>query len=253
VEKSYIGITGFMASSEVLSVLDEVPEVSNRCIMVGVLASQKTVFQNLQNKWPNRYPNINEIAAIFSDHPLCLNLVHYNTKEPETLLKQMIGVTDFAGPNLHGFQLNVKWPSPKILEKYRRQHAQMKIVLQVGGGAFEAVQNSAKVLAKKVANEYVGLVDYILLDPSGGFGQPFDTKSAREYLEALREKDVERFLGLGVAGGLSPTTFDLVEPLVGDYPNLSIDAEGRLRDENDILDKDLAKEYVARALHMFAG
>lgn len=252
-QRPYIGITGFMTQDEVLSVLDAMPASSDRLVMVGVLASQKTIFLGLQNKWPNRYPGPNDIAAIFPNHPLVLNFVHYNTKEPETLLEQMLRVTELGGPNFQGFQLNVKWPSPQVLEEYRRQHPGMRIVLQVGGGAFKAVNDSPQILAAKVADEYDGLADYLLLDPSGGFGKPFDTARAREFLNALRERGVERFLGLGVAGGLSPTTLNLVEPLVDDFQALSIDAEGRLRDESDTLNQDVAKEYVSMALQIFAS
>ncbi|MDP3726249.1 MAG: hypothetical protein Q8R36_03570 [bacterium] len=242
-----------MSQSEALSVLDSVPSSSRRLVMIGVLASQKTVFLGGANKWPNRYPNLGDIAGIFPVHSLALNLVHYNTKEPETLLEQMLVVTRWGGPNFEGFQLNVAWPRPRILEKYRRRHGNMYIVLQIGGGAFKKIGDSPLRLAKKVIGEYKGLVDYVLLDPSGGYGKPFDSERIREYLVALREEGAERFIGLGVAGGLSPTTLNLVEPLVKDFPEVSIDAEGRLRDGNDKLDVSVAKKYVSKALEIFAS
>lgn len=251
--KPYVGITGFMSQGEVLSVLDVVSSSSHRLVMIGVLASQKTVFLGETNKWPNRYPNLGDIAGIFPVHSLALNLVHYNTKEPETLLEQMLEVTKWGGPNFEGFQLNVAWPRPQILEKYRCSHGNMKIVLQVGGGAFKKIDDSPIKLAKKIVNEYEGLVDYLLLDPSGGHGKLFDSERVREYLVALREEGAERFIGLGVAGGLSPTTLNLVEPLIKDFPEISIDAEGRLRDGDDKLDVDVAKKYVSKALQIFAN
>lgn len=240
-----------MSVSEAMSVLDAVPASSERLIMVGVLASQKTVFLGLENKWPNRYPSSSDISSIFPKHPLALNLIHYNTKEPETLLEQMLGVTKISGSCFHGFQLNVAWPSPKALEAYRQIHGGVKIVLQVGSSAFRKIGNSPVNLARKVMDEYDGLVDYLLLDPSGGLGEPFNTALAREYLEELRGQGAERFLGLGVAGGLSPTTLNLVEPLARAFPKLCIDAEGRLRDENDTLDLSVAREYVSKAMRTF--
>ncbi len=240
-----------MSHSEAISVLDATPVSSDRLVMIGVLASQTTVFLGLKNKWPNRYPNPSDIASIFPNHHLALNLIHYNTKESDTLLKQMLEVTELSGSNFQGFQLNVAWPSPLVLEGYRREFGNMKIVLQVGGYAFKKIGNSPVNLARKVVGEYHGLVDHLLLDPSGGFGKPFNTELAREYLDELRGQGAENFLGLGVAGGLSPTTLNLVEPLVQDYPELSIDAEGRLRDENDRIDQSIAKEYVSKAFHIF--
>jgi len=226
-----------------------VPEDSGRLVMVGVLASQKT-FQGQRNKWPNRYPKVGDIKKIFTDHPQALNLIHYNTKEPKTLCEQLLEIAKLCGPNLHGFQLNVAWPSYAAIMGYRSVHPRAKIVLQIGGHAFEKVGHSPKQLAAEINWNYAGLVDYVLLDPSGGKGEPFDTERAREYLQAIKEERTSAHLG--VAGGLSPTTLELVEPLVSDFPDLSIDAEGRLRDHNDNLDLDLAKEYVMNAVNMFS-
>jgi len=240
-----------MSRNEALSVLDVVPESSERLVMIGVLVSQKIISLGLDNSRSHRYPYPSSVAGIFPDHPLALNLIHYNTKQPETLLQQMLKVTVFGGPNFDGLQLNVAWPSPKVLEMYRKAYGGARIVLQVGGGAFKKIDNDPTNLALKVKHEYAGLVDYLLLDPSGGLGKPFDTELAREYLEELRGVGVEEYIGLGVAGGLSPTTLNLVEPLVHDFPNLCIDAEGRLRDEDDRLDQSVAKEYVRKALQIF--
>jgi len=60
-------------------------------------------------------------------------------------------------------------------------------------------------------------------------------------------------MGLGVAGGLSPTTLDLVRPLTNEFPDLSIDAEGRLRTPEDHLDLAVSSEYLRKAFEMFNG
>lgn len=248
--KSYVGITGFMSRQEVDAVLGAMPKDSDRLLMVGVLASQKTL-RGEGNKWPNRYPEVTDIEGIFTDNPKALNLIHYNTKEPETLCEQLLEIAKLGGPNMHGFQLNVAWPSHGAIIGYRSVYRHAQIVLQIGGNALELVGRSPLRLAATVSRYYAGLVDYILLDPSGGKGEPFDTERAREYLQMLKEARTSAHLG--VAGGLSPTTLGLVEPLVSDFPDLSIDAEGRLRDENDTLDLNVAREYVDKTLQIFAS
>lgn len=243
----YVGITGFMTKEEGDAVLEVMPPDSKRKLMLGVLVSQKTM-RGEQNKLPNRYPKSKDIARIFTEHPLALNLVHYNTKDRLTLFDQMAEVTEIAGPHFHGFQLNIAWPATDILEKYRRHYDGIKIVLQIGHKAFEQIGNSPEGLIKKL-EDYYDCVDYILLDPSGGLGIPLDSDVAKKYLDALRS---EKFrFGFGVAGGLSPKTLNLVEPLAYYYPNLCIDAEGRLRNENDHLDLAVATEYVKKALAIF--
>lgn len=244
----YIGITGFMSLNDALHVLNIVPTNAERLIMIGVLASLKTM-RGIQNKWPNRYPSMDKIAGIFPRHPRALNLIHYNTKEIDALGDQLIAMTNFGGENLHGFQLNIAWPSPAALEAYRKTNPSKQIVLQIGGHAFEMVNRSPEILSAKVAREYSGLVEYVLLDPSGGYGRPFDPERAQEYLNALKESNLD--IGLGVAGGLSPATLNLVESLTRDFPNLSIDAEGRLRTTDDHLDLNVASEYLRVALSMF--
>lgn len=247
--KAYIGITGFMSPEEAMKIFELVPATSKRLVMIGVLASMKTI-RGIQNKWPDRYPAMDKIAGIFPNHPLALNLIHYNTKKSETLCEQLLQMTEFGGANLQGFQLNVAWPNPSALSKYLSACPTKQFVLQIGGYAFEMINHSPERLASKVSKEYQGLVSYVLLDPSGGYGKLLNTERAKEYLDALVEKEVNT--GLGVAGGLSPTTLNLIEPLVRDFPDLSIDAEGRLRDQNDHLNLSIAQEYLRKSLVMFS-
>jgi hypothetical protein len=178
-----------------------------------------------------------------------LNLVHYNTDKPDTLCQQMVELTGLGGPDLHGYQLNIPWPPVTELSRYRRRFPEIKIVLQISQTSLQMVDSSAPDLADKLAREYAGLVDYILLDPSAGYGIPLDSRWAAEYLQVLHEADLG--MGLGVAGGLGPSSLDLVEPLINDFPDLSIDAESRLRDEDDRLDTGKARDYIGKARQLF--
>ncbi len=244
----YIGVTGFVSRSEVQSIFNTIPENSSRLLMVGVLARYKTL-KGIQNKWPNRYPKVEDIDSIFFRHDKILNLIHYSTKETESLADQLTEITQFCSPYLNGFQLNMAWPSPKAISQYCALYNwDKKIVLQIGSKALKAVNNSPKILASRVA-EYKYIADYALIDPSGGLGIPFNTDRARDYLEALSVKKLH--MGFGVAGGLSPTTLDLVEPLIKDFPSLNIDAEGKLRDQKDHLDIDLTTKYIRKAFKLF--
>lgn len=245
--KSYIGITGFMDRREVHEIQDAIPPGSDRLLMVGVLVSSKTL-RGEGNKHPMRYPLVERVREIFTNHPQVLNLVHFNTKEPDLLEEHLRRVAMLSGPFFHGFQLNMAWPAPRKLENYRKQFPKSKIVLQIGGHAMQLVDHYSKKLQKAV-NPYKGLVDYVLLDPSGGFGKQFDPRVERPYLEALADLGI----GLGVAGGLSPSTLHFLEPLLKDFPQLSIDAEGRLRNQDDELDSAIATSYLKKAYELLDG
>ncbi|MDP3769767.1 MAG: hypothetical protein Q8R40_02440 [bacterium] len=246
----YIGITGFMNKDEVLAVLNSVPQNSKYRVMVGVLASSHTI-NGISNKWPHRYPKPEHLNNIFQRNPKALNLIHFNTKEPQHLYEQMMHVRRLAGPCCHGFQLNVAWPNPAILRRVALKGQRTVIVLQVGGHAFEMINHSPQELAQKVASEYAGLIDYVLLDPSGGYGKQLDTDILKGYLRALTAKQLS--IGLGVAGGLSPATLHLIAPLVDEFPDLSIDAEGRLRDEHDHMEINIVISYLLNAIALFEG
>jgi len=241
--KPYIGITGFMTNEEVNTMLNLMPPSSDRLLMAGVLASWKTMYEN---KVSGRYPNIKNISKIFAQHSLALNLIHYHTKNTDTLCDQLVSLTKFGGENLHGFQLNFTWPPISELTKYRSICRDYIIVMVVTNQAFEDTEYSPELLASRI-EDYKGLVDYILLDRSGGYGIYLDTEFMREYLDILYTKDSN--IGIGIAGGLSDSTLHLVEPLMADFPDLSIDAEDKLRNPyDDSLNLGFARNYLCSAL-----
>lgn len=246
--QSYIGITGFMSRSEVDVVLAAKPAASERLLMVGVLVSAKTMRMERNSKL-NRYPfPCSIISGIIWRHPRVLNLVHYATDDRRNLSLQLDMVSGWSGSSLDGFQLNMVWPDPREMERYKIEPngpQETTFVLQVGGRAFEKVRKSPKALARKLADEYDGLADYVLIDPSGGEGKPFDPVVARACIEAVTAKCPN--LAVGLAGGLGPDTLDCVEPLLRDFPDLCLDAEGRLRTPVDNLDLDRAVAYLQRA------
>lgn len=216
--------------------------------MIGVLVSSNTL-RGEPNQWPNRYAKKCDIAGIFTDHPDTFNVIHYNTNEPDSLLAQLLAVRHLAGPNLHGFQLNMAWPYPTDLRLFAQQNPEQQLIIQLNPEAFQMAEGLKIGIISRLKQEYSGLVDHVLLDLSAGFGRPLDTAWARRQLQELRDADLG--FGLGVAGGLSPTSLHLVESLVKDFPQLSIDAEARLRDSNDNLDLALAQDYLSKAFAMF--
>jgi hypothetical protein len=252
---SYLGVTGLRRRRDCLTLIEKTPDIGRK-IMLGVLASAKTL-KGLPNSWPQRYPDVNQIAAIFPDHARALNLVHYNTKPDvaEPLHVQLGHVMDVAGINCHGLQLNIAWPEASELDRFLDRQLSPTIVLQVGGKAFKPFEGvgGPRRLAERV-REYGKLVEYVLLDPSGGEGKALDGERLLPYVQELYEKSPD--LGVGVAGGLSSETIDLMNLLWDRYPDLSIDAEGRLRDspedkvDGDRFNMEKALAYLQSAAQM---
>lgn len=244
--KPYIGITGFMTREEVETMLNLVPLYSKRLLMVGVLADWSTLYKN---KISGRFPNVKNISNIFIKHPLALNLIHYGTRNTDTLCDQLTLLTELGGKNLHGFQLNFAWPDIGQLREYRSIHPDHLIVIVITNQAFEDIAYSPQVLTSRI-EDYKGLAEYILLDRSGGYGIYLDTEFMREYLSVLYTKDLD--MGIVIAGGLSENTLNLIEPLVEDFPDLSLDAEDKLRNSCDnSLNLISAKNYLCKSLKLF--
>ncbi len=245
----YVGVTGFMSSAEVNEALAMVPAGSTRRLMVGVLASSKTL-AGQHNKWPGRYPKREAIASILTNDARALNLVHYSTDRPETLFTQLVELTKFAGPRLDGFQLNIAWPSMSQIEDYAAIYPNMFLLLQIGGKAMAQVESMERFT--ELVGAHLPMIDAILVDSSGGKGKPLDAVKGAEYLRAARKHPT---LGIGIAGGLGPETLHLLDPLVKEFPELSIDAEGRLRTRmpEDALRLDAMRTYLEDAFPILAG
>lgn len=247
---SYIGVTGFMSRAEVNEALAMVPQRSTRRLMVGVLMNSKTL-AGQQNKRSGRYPKKGVVADIFVNDPRTLNLIHYNTDYPETLLTQLVKITKLASPHIDGFQLNMAWPPISQLEDYWHAYPEKFLLLQVGDEAMTQVESMERFT--ELIGAYLPMIDAILIDPSGGKGKPLDAVKGADYLRAVRE--YYPTLGIGIAGGLGPETLHLLNPLVKKFPELSIDAESLLRTPKpeDALCLDAMQTYLNGAFRMLTN
>lgn len=253
---SYIGVTGFTTATQVAAALNAMASMhfavqrTQRKLMVGVLASARSLRgAPLRPVWQDRYPRPTAIAGIFPDDPRTLNLVHFAPGDEyrASLLPDLDRLTQLAGPRLHGFQLNMAWPRETELGVYRedcgyRRHV---IVLQLGAAALGAYDGDAAAVAKRVRG-YGALIDAVLVDGSGGRGEPLDVDVTRRYVSEIVSACPA--LGVGVAGGLDAEGVGRIAALREEFPFLSIDAEGRLRTAQG-LDDAAVQAYLARAYH----
>ena len=265
-----IGVTGFTSVEQIKTVQDyfvdlfeeheaaHKKENSEPRLMVGILISSKTI-NGILNKYPARYAKPEALTRLFLEAMAynTLNLAHYNTDNPENLVQECEYVMKVVGPALHGFQLNVRWPEPKLIKELKCHHPELHILLHIGGKALSDfalgskgwfVSYDTQAFMAKVA-QYDGCLDEILLDPSGGTGQPLN---AYQLAPLVRELMTVEGLGINVAGGLSAPSILLVNDLVPLCPYLGIDAEERLRNsEDDSLNVGWVKAYLKVAFNLF--
>lgn len=229
----YVGITGFTTSEEVSAALRLLPP-GRRRLMVGVLVSDRTLEGLPEEMCPRRHPAVADLEVLFSADPRAFNAVHFHTRTPERLVDQAERVIALAGPRLHAIQINLERAPPEALRALRASHPGLQLILTL------------RETASRFAEAYAGLVDIVLFDWSAGRGVLFDPAEARAALEEIEAKMPG--VALAVAGGLGPDTVDHVQPLLVRFPDLSFDAESRLRDTEDRLDLAKVGEYLARSL-----
>lgn len=235
-QRPYIGVTGIMSAEQARNVINEYraawdgrPETHD--LMLGVLASAKTI-RGEANRWPLRYPKRDAIADIFISAPGVVNLIHYagnftSDESTEAQRTRLNDALDCAGASCDGAQLNGEWPRVTL--------ASMRLVMQT------------RTLALS-ANDRPDATD-LLLDMSGGKGVAADIGVA---VQSLRHSPWAR--GIGIAGGFCA---DFLPPrwVFGEHPQLSIDAEGQLRDGPDggTLNMDKVRAYLRAAVAVVAS
>ena len=251
----YIGITDFMNSNQVHEMLKVFIENrrtgSERKLHVGVMMSYKTL-HGLPTKWQTAFPPKETVSSIFLGYEYAgiFNVLHYADYDGIDVSDNLLLATGFGGQNLDALQLDMIWPLPEIVKNYRQRYPNIQIILQGNTKALEAVGNDIPTFIKRLA-EYGDSIDFILLDKSMGRGLGMDAVGLIPIAQAIN--DSLPSLGLAAAGGLGPETLHLVEPMAKVFPNLSIDAQGKLRPSGNALDPidwEMAKNYLIKALQL---
>lgn len=248
----YVGITDFMTLSQVedMQVVfkTNLRPGSKRKLHVGVMTSYK-ILHEMATKWSKAFPLKEEIASIFGS-PQAYNCLHYVDYEDHNCVwKDLSQAISYGGANINALQLDMIWPDPwDIRDGVKTSGKKVEVILQVGMKAIEEADNDPDVVIQWL-KRYNGFIDRVLLDMSMGRGVSMNTEVLMPFAKAISRKLPE--LGLVVAGGLGPNTIGLVEPLVQKFPDISIDAQGKLRPSGSALDPidwGFAEKYLVEAL-----
>lgn len=251
----YIGITDFTSFEQVTKMLEvfrkHKPAESQRVLHVGVMMSFKTL-HGIDTKWSKAFPPKDTVADIFrsndDDVYYCL---HYADYDYDTGFTDLARGLEYAGPFVHAVQLDMPWPDPGIIASgVHASRKQIEVILQVGKRSIEEANNDPAEVVRRL-EDYEGIIHRVLLDKSMGRGLGMDAVSLIPFARAIRNRFPN--LGLVAAGGLGPDSMNLVEPLVKEFPDLSIDAQGKLRPSGSALDPidwNMAGSYLVKALEL---
>lgn len=252
--KPYIGITDFMNGQQSLEMRHAFQRAGGaalgRQLMVGVMMSYKTL-NGLPTKWTGVFPKNEAVWPIFVPDPLTLNTLHYADYDGTDVAASLEKAAAFGGPWMSALQLDMVWPDPEAIQAFHARHPDVRVILQANTNALDGVGNDPDAFLKRLEG-YGPAVDDVLLDKSMGKGLGMDAAALRPFAAALAKYRPD--LGIAAAGGLGPDTLHLVEPLVAEFPDISLDAQGKLRPSGNALDPvdwAMARTYLERAVAMF--
>ncbi len=257
----YIGISGVVGPEQqyAIEVITEEFSVSDlgRFVALGIQATIKTQVRNEENRSGTRYfPVGDDIrGAAVKSHDGTRNYVHialaHDLPPDNTLNRFLIEQAHVRTESwIDGIQINAaRMHGPgdndalrRVCEFVRLKSPNQPIVLQIHPGMLVYPD-----FLPRMVEDYTDLIDYALVDTSMGNGTPYDVIKVQATLRALSDQR-PRF-GLGVAGGLSAENVDqLFGPLLEEFPDLSCDAQGRLRKMEggySVLDLEAVRGYIS--------
>lgn len=252
--KPYIGICDFTDPAQTTRLLAHMPSDFSHQLMVGVMMSRKTL-NDIPSKWSDVFPKKESLHEIFIEDERVLNTIRYADYEVGinrdlALAETLARVVEYGGPHLGAIQLDMIWPDPEELKIFHETHG-IPIVLQVGSNAMAFCGESTLATCARL-NLYDDSIEAVLFGRSMGQGKGMDVDLLARYVGVMESEC--HYLLPAVAGGLGPTSLDLVRSLVSAYPNLSINAQSRLRTSGNALNPinwDMAESYFRQAIAMY--
>ena len=262
-EKSrpYVGVSGVVSPSqqETLRRMALPLESLDRKLALGVKAVHKTQWLDIENRYgPNWYPIgediVDAVVTGNDENEMRVAQVFLDIREAEEqgiegyekrFIDKLIGRT---GMWLDAAQFDMlPWHERDYRELFESMilaKPDLEILLQCQGPVMQEMSPREVMERLGMYKEYVS---YALFDASHGTGKELDTKALRPYVAEASQSD---WLSVGVAGGLNEhIVASRLPELLGEFPDLSFDAEGQLHKHHDETDKSLNMCVTRGYLH----
>ncbi len=213
-----------------------------RKLMIGVMTHPVVLNPDLpvppivRKAITSSFPKPESLSRGFIDDPQVLNTIHYadlygpkgprGAGEVANVRRNLELCVGYGGKNLHAIQLDINWPKPDELREFRKRHPNISLVLQVGKYSLKACNNDPQKVVNRL-REYGNSIDHVLLDMSMGQGRAMTSGPLLPLLRSIRAE--LPYLGLAIAGGLGPERNRELEQIAREFPDVSLDAQGRLK------------------------
>ncbi len=261
----YVGVAGFMFDHEIMEAISLTPTNTTSPFAIGILASAKTI-RGIQNKYPNRYPKVETIPALAKEaHASAtmnarnvVSVLHYSLDNIDDVSSQFGLVNELVtAGNFNALQVNAPPHllfDPSLLaciDHVAADREVFRVIVQFRPPRGMDPWVDVGALASFIASRSSHVTD-ILLDASGGRGNPFNAAMMHAAIASIRlaclasGKELHRF-SINVAGGLTQSTLRELVPLFSVHGQLGFDVESGVRDAEDHMSVAALRAYLPDA------
>jgi hypothetical protein len=239
-QKRYIGVTGFKTVKEV-ELCRDTSRGRKPSIMYGILANPKTIsYPGIEG---TRRPKLTDISKLLPHMPRdSIPTIHYCTQNRQ-VSKELASILDYDSNFNEGYrtvQLNQRLPDVREIEKLKNRYSGiLTVILQLEPPDLADPKKTGKIL-----NDYNGLVEYVIIDPSLGAGLDLDKSTSLRMMNEIKINAMPVIAG-GLSGNNVAQTIAFFRSEYGE--NFCIDAEGQLRGRSDELIVPKMKSYLKEA------
>jgi hypothetical protein len=237
--KPYIGVTGIsqIENAQIIgqAFKDTLPSGASHQGMAGYLVSSDTLggLTSIYEKYP---PMATLSPLLQATAESALNVFHYRTNYPAGLVPQVIGLFAFDSFYSDGLCQAIQFnlgsnPSKEELSKIKDAYPDLRVIFSLRSRTLK--ERSREHISDMVGN-YGDLIDFVLLDRSGGRGKKIDLNSIPPLYRLLRYDHPQKpviisggFCDRDVLTILRQLRFNLNTTKFG------IDAEAGLREGNE--------------------
>ena len=238
--RRYIGITGFMDIGEIIKC--KVHSMGQEpMIMYGILTSSKTIAY--PSKEGTRRPSLDNLSLLLEEIPIqSLPTIHhctYNRKFSQELDIILSQDRIYDRGLVKAVQINQRLPEVIEMEKMKKKYPGLKMILQLEPEDIEVPEATGRRV-----NDYDGLVEYVIIDPSRGIGKELNMYDTLNVLNKIKINAMPV-----IAGGLSAANVGgVIKSFRKEYGDgFCIDVEGKIRDADDKLNIKKMTSYMKEA------
>lgn len=249
---TYVGVCDFRDKSEVEEMSSwfvQKNRFSDLKLIVGLMTNFR-ILKGWPDKFSGTYPypeNFKEIFSVKGDH--LIRCIHYvDLKNNQGLGENLCRLVDLCEGNLDAIQLNIAWPDPNEIEKFRKK-SKTPLILQINTDAMTECKNKAWSVADRLHMKYGGLLSSVIIDCLFSVEANFDPFVMEKYIDAINSRDSN--MKIAVAGRLGPETVGVARDLIKKH-HVSTDAQTRLKMDGNFINPvhlPFARQYVQNVLN----